>query len=72
MTPKFTDELALITKIRALQIECNAFGGLLTPEQRRDIVRKAIDPVLDVTYTMRDGKRITMAMQYADTYGEVP
>jgi hypothetical protein len=42
LIPKLTDELSLITSIRARQIECRAFDGLTTPEQRREIVRKSI------------------------------
>jgi hypothetical protein len=72
VTPKLTDEMTLITKVRSLRIDCNAFDGMTTPEQRCDIVRKAIEPVLDVTFTIRNGKRITMAMQFADVYGVVP
>lgn len=65
-------ELALIAKLRALDNSVRLPAGLTTTEQRREIVRKAIEPWLDVTYTVRNGKRITMAMQYADAYGEVP
>lgn len=65
-------EMSLVSKIRALGIECNAFDGLTTVEQRRPIVRAAIEPVLDVTFTVRNGKNFTMAMQYAEAYGEVP
>lgn len=72
MTPNLTAEMLLVSKIKSLGIECNAFDGLTTVEQRMDSVRKAIEPVLDVTYTVRNGKRITMAMQYADAYGAVP
>lgn len=64
-------EMSLITKLRALGRKCE-LDGLMTLEQRMDLVRAAIDPVLDVTYTVRNGKRITMAMQYADAYGVVP
>jgi len=72
VTPKFTDEMALVSKIRSLGIECAAFDGLTTPDQRRQCIRAAIDPVLDVTFTILNGRRLTMAMKYADTYGEVP
>lgn len=65
-------ELSLISKVRSLGIECNAFDGLSTIEQRMDIVRKAIQPVLDVTFTVRGGKRVTIEMQYADAYGVAP
>ncbi len=72
MIPKLTEEMALITKIRSLRIDCNAFEGLTTPEQRCGVVRKAIEPVLDVTFNIVNGKRITMGMKFADVYGVVP
>lgn len=65
-------EMSLVTKLRALGIECNAFDGLTTVEQRQERIRAVLDPVLDVTFTVRNGQRITMAMQYADAYGVVP
>jgi hypothetical protein len=65
------DEITLIAKARSLGCQINLVG-LATVEQRKDIVRAAIDPVLDVTFSLRNGKRITMAMQYAQAYGEVP
>lgn len=72
MIPKLTDEITLISKVRSLGIQCNAFDGLTTPEQRRAAVRVAIDPVLEVTFSVLNGKRITLAMQFASVYGEVP
>lgn len=72
MIPKLTDEITLVSKVRSLGIECSAFDGLTTPEQRRAAVRIAIDPVLEVTFAVRNGKRISMAMQFASVYGEVP
>lgn len=42
MIPKLADELALITRMRVQKIDCRAFDGLTTPEQRREIVRDAI------------------------------
>jgi hypothetical protein len=64
-------EICLVVKLRALGQKCE-LDGLMTLEQRMDLVRAALEPVLDVTYTVRNGKRITMAMQYADAYGAVP
>jgi hypothetical protein len=65
-------ELGLLAKLRSLDPNFSPPTGLTTPEQRRDAVRAAIMPWLDVTYTIRNGKRITMAMQYADVFdGEV-
>lgn len=71
MTPKLADEMSLITFLRSLQIEV-AFDGLRTPDQRREIVRAALMPVDDVTFTIRNGRRITIAMRFAEVYGEVP
>lgn len=65
-------ELGLIVKLRALDRNFSIPAGLTPVEQRRELVRAAIEPWLDVTYTIRNGKRITMAMQYADAFGEVP
>lgn len=70
MTPKLTEELILVSKLRSLQIDCAAFDGLTTPEQRRDRVRAAMQPVLDVTYTVKDGKRVTISEQFERVYGE--
>jgi hypothetical protein len=64
-------ETALICKLRALDREFTLPDGLTTIEQRRDVVRDAIKPWLDVVYTIRNGRQITMRMQFADAYGEV-
>jgi hypothetical protein len=65
-------EISLITKMRSLGAKPNFPDGVTTIEQRRDTVRAALDPVLDVTFAIQNGKRITMAMQFAVAYGEVP
>jgi hypothetical protein len=67
-----SDELALAIKLKALGMKPAAFeGGLTTVEQRRDIVRTQIRTVgAEVTYTLRDGKRITLADQFHRAYGE--
>ena len=72
MIPNFAQEMSLVTKLRALGAECDAFVGLTTVEQRKDRILKAMDTFEDVTYTVRNGKRISMAMQFAHVYGEVP
>lgn len=72
MIPKLSDEMMLVVKMKALGVNCEAFEGLNTVEQRMGIIRDAIEPLLDVTYTVQNGKRITMAMQYANVYGAVP
>lgn len=65
-------ELGLLAKLRSLDQKFSPPPGLTTTEERRAAVREALDPWLDVTYAISNGKRITMAMQYARAYGEVP
>lgn len=65
-------EISLVTKMRALGAKPEFPVGLTTLEQRRDAVRAVLDPLLDVTFTIQNGKRITMAMQFARAYGMVP
>ncbi len=65
-------EVSLIAKMRSLGAKPEFPGGLTTLEQRRDAVRAVLDPLLEVTYTIQNGKRITMAMQFAAAYGMVP
>lgn len=72
MIPKLPDEMAFGVKLKSLGIQCAAFDGLTTHEQRRDYFREALAPVDDVTFTMRNGKRITIAMEFARIYGEAP
>jgi hypothetical protein len=64
-------EISLVSKIRALGIACT-LDPLMPILERSKLIRAAIDPVLDVTFTIRNGRRITMAMQFADVYGIVP
>lgn len=72
MIPSLTDEMCLVVKLKALGIKCNAFDGLTTHEQRREFIRAALLPVDDVTYTVQNGKRITMGVEFARIYGEAP
>lgn len=72
MIPKLSDEIAFAVKLKALGQPTDAFAGLTTVEQRRDTFREALRPVDDVTFTVANGKRITMAMEFARIYGEVP
>lgn len=67
-----TAEMSLITKMRSLGVAPAIPEGLTTIAQRRNAVRAALDPVLEVTFAIQNGKRFTMAMQYAVAYGEVP
>jgi hypothetical protein len=72
MIPKLADEMALIVKLRALGAHPQIPAGLVTWEQRRDAVKAVLDPVSDVTFTIRNGKRISVGMEYARIYGEAP
>lgn len=65
-------EISLVTKLRALGAKPAIPEGLSTVDQRRAAVRAVLDPVLEVTFTIQNGKRITIAMQFAAAYGEVP
>lgn len=70
VTPmSLTEEMCLVSKIRSLQILCNAFDGLTTFEQRREVVRGAARQVAEVTFTVRDGKNITVGKQFERVYG---
>lgn len=64
-------EMALVVKLRSLGQKVG-FDGLMTLDQRREIVRAALLDVDHVTFTVRNGKRITMGMQFAATFGEPP
>lgn len=66
--PKLTDEMALVIKIRSLQVRCEPFDGLTTVEQRRAIVQKSLDGIGDVTFTVKDGKRVTVREQFTRVY----
>lgn len=69
--PDPAKETALIVKLKALGADCEV-DQFMTLEQRRDAVHKALELFDGVTYTVRNGRRITMAMQFADVYGMVP
>lgn len=72
MIPKLTDEMCLVVKLKSLGIVCSAFDGLTTHDQRREFIREALMPVDDVTFAVRNGKRITMGVEFARIYGEAP
>ena len=63
--------MSLITKLRALGTGLQ-LDGLRTLDERRELVRKALLPVDDVTYAVRHGRRITLAMQFVVVYVEIP
>lgn len=63
------EELSLATKLKSLG-EPSPFDGLTTIEQRRDRARMSIARLRDVTFTVRDGKTITLAQQFERVYGE--
>lgn len=66
-----TLEMSLITKLRALGTGLE-MDGLRTLDQRRELVRAALLPLDDVTYTVANGKRVTLGTQFAAVYGEPP
>lgn len=66
-------ELSLVSKLKSLGVDCSdVFDGLTTPHQRAPKVWKAVEPIRDVLFTYRNGRKITLEMQYADAYGIVP
>lgn len=66
-------EIALVSKLKSLGADVSGvFDGLMTSEQRQPKVWAALEPFRDVTMTVRNGKRVTLEMQYADAYGNVP
>lgn len=71
MTVDPAKEIALITKLKALGADCDV-DLCMSLEQRRDAVHKALEMFDGVTYSVRNGRRISMAMQFADVYGMVP
>jgi len=66
-----THELSLILKLRSLGSHV-AIEGLTTIDQRREAVRRALLPVNHITYTVSNGKRISLGVQFAAVYGEPP
>lgn len=70
MIPNIIDEIALATKIISLHVACEFPAGLTTHEQRREIVQKSLAGIEDVTFTIRDGKRVTIREQFVRVYGE--
>lgn len=69
MIPMLTDEIKLVTKLKSLGIKCLPFDGLTTFEHRREVVRGAARQVAEVTFTVRDGKNITVGKQFERVYG---
>lgn len=64
-----TDEMLMTAKLKSLGVKCDPFAGLTTFQERRENVRALIGDLADVTYTVRDGKRITLAQQFETVYG---
>lgn len=62
-------EINLVTKLKALGVELGAIDYLSPFEDRLATVRAAVNQVPDVTFTVRDGKNITLAQQFAAVYG---
>jgi len=63
-----SDEWYLLLKLRSLHIRCDAFDGVSSFEQRRERMRAAIIPNREITYTVMDGKRITLGQQFSLIY----
>lgn len=62
-------EINLVTKLKALGVELGAIDYLSPFEDRLATVRAAVNQVPDITFTVRDGKNITLAQQFAAVYG---
>lgn len=66
-----TDEIALATKLKALDLPCKTlFDGVTTQAERREKVRVLVRQVPDVIFTVRNGREITMEMMFLTTYGD--
>lgn len=65
-------EMALAKKIQSLNVPCRPFTGVTTVDQRKAVVRKAIQDngLGSVLFTVKAGKQITLASQFQKTYGE--
>jgi hypothetical protein len=62
------DELALANKLTALGEPGHLFDGLTSHEERREKARAMVKRCADVTFTIRDGRRVTMAQMFRETY----
>jgi|GEM_PF-5737266 len=65
-----SDELALRTKLSALDIAVPFSGVTMSLAERRESLRAGVKKVPDVIYTVREGKRILMRHQFEAVYGE--
>lgn len=68
------DEMTLIVKLSALNVDCHcAFTGDTKAEDRKELVGEMIrlHQVGDVLFTVKDGKQITINQQYQRAYGEL-
>jgi hypothetical protein len=66
------DELRLYTKLRALEVPCTFDASRMTHDERCETLRAAVSLVPEVTFTIRDGKRITMGQEFARVFGAAP
>jgi hypothetical protein len=64
------DELRLYTKLRALEVACNFDATRMSHDERCKTLRAAVSQVADITFTVRDAKRITMAQEFARVFGQ--
>lgn len=65
----YTLEASLNKKLMSLGSKDNLFSGDTHFEQRREKARIACREFADITYEVKDGKRITMGMMFVRTYG---
>ena len=65
-----TLEWALVKKLISLGVPARTvFDGITTREERLAKVREAVKLVPDITYTLTDGKRVTMTQAFMHAYG---
>ena len=58
-------ELALVSKLRAYGVKCNAFDGLTTHEQRKENIRAAV-------HRAPADKQLELSKTFQAAFGEVP
>jgi hypothetical protein len=65
-----SDEMALVAKLISLELPCReVWNGVTTQAERRERLRPLVKKVSEVTYTVIEGKRITMAQAFIRAYG---
>lgn len=64
-----TDEMLLANKLVSLGNKGHLFDGLTSFDERRERARTMCKQFADITYAVRDGKRVTMLQQFCKVYG---